>query len=98
MLLSFLERKIASNGMIPARVPESHDFSQTDFVPIEQRPLQSSSSISDFCFRNDTVNLESPAADELFLNGKSIPIEIKNIISPSKHVRTTSKSNSRTIS
>ncbi|KAJ6402693.1 hypothetical protein OIU84_014739 [Salix udensis] len=76
--------------MILVRVPESHDFSQTDFVPIEQRPLQSSSSNSDFCFRNDTINLESPEADDLFLNGKSIPIEIKNIISPSKHGRTTS--------
>lgn len=55
-------------------------FPDLDVVPIEQRPLQSSSSNSDFCFRNDTITLESPAADELFLNGKSIPIEIKNII------------------
>ncbi|KAG5242166.1 hypothetical protein IMY05_007G0117100 [Salix suchowensis] len=60
--------------MILARVPESHGFSQTDFVPIEQRPLQSSSSNSDFCFRNDPINLESPAADELFLNGKKQPL------------------------
>jgi hypothetical protein len=52
-------------------------------VPIEQRPPQSSSLNSDFCFRNDTINLESPLADELFLNGKVVvPIEIKKIIPP----------------
>ncbi|CAK7344321.1 unnamed protein product [Dovyalis caffra] len=56
-----------------------------DVVPIERRPPQSSSSNSDFCFRNNPINLESPAADELFLNGKIVPIEIKNIVSPSEH-------------
>uniref|UniRef100_A0A2K2ASD5 Uncharacterized protein n=1 Tax=Populus trichocarpa TaxID=3694 RepID=A0A2K2ASD5_POPTR len=69
------------------RISFSHEFSQTDVVPIEQRPPQSSSSNSYFCFRNDTINPESPAADELLLNGKIIPIEIKNIISLSKHVQ-----------
>jgi hypothetical protein len=56
-------------------------------VPIEQRPPQSSSSNSYFCFRNDTINPESPASEELFLNGKIISIEIKSIISLSKHVQ-----------
>lgn len=69
------------------RISFSHEFSQTDVVPIEQRPPQSSSSNSYFCFRNDTINPESPASEELFLNGKIISIEIKSIISLSKHVQ-----------
>ncbi|KAJ6861305.1 hypothetical protein NC651_037402 [Populus alba x Populus x berolinensis] len=52
------------------RISFSHDFSERDIAPIEQRPPQSSSLNSDFCFHSDTINLESPLADEQFLNGK----------------------------
>lgn len=70
------------------RISFSNDFSERDIVPIEQRPLQSSSLNSDFCFHNDTINLESPLADELFLNGKVVvPIEIKKIIPPMTHAQ-----------
>ncbi|KAF9667352.1 hypothetical protein SADUNF_Sadunf15G0014200 [Salix dunnii] len=43
--------------------------------------------LKSFCFHNDTISLESPLADELFLNGKIVPAEIKNIISPLAHAQ-----------
>ncbi|XP_011021260.1 PREDICTED: uncharacterized protein LOC105123384 isoform X2 [Populus euphratica] len=69
------------------RISFSRDFSERGIVPIEQRPPQSSSLNSDFCFHNDTINLESPLADELFLNGKIVPVEIKKIIPPLTHAQ-----------
>ncbi|KAL3525472.1 hypothetical protein ACH5RR_013844 [Cinchona calisaya] len=69
----------SSVGMSP-RISFSHDFSQTEGVPIEQyiRTTSSSSSIDfDFCVFRESLDQESSSADELFSDGKILPIEIK---------------------
>ncbi|OIT38309.1 PREDICTED: uncharacterized protein LOC109239585 [Nicotiana attenuata] len=71
-----------SSIMSPARI--SFDISQTDYVPVEQhiRSTSSSSSIDfDFCVFRESFDLESSSADELFFDGKILPIEIKRRIS-----------------
>ncbi|KAH0696483.1 hypothetical protein KY290_013854 [Solanum tuberosum] len=70
--------------MSPARISFSHDVSQTGSVPIEQyiRSTSPSSSIDfDFCVFRESLDLESSSADELFFDGKILPIEIKRRIS-----------------
>ncbi|WMV14810.1 hypothetical protein MTR67_008195 [Solanum verrucosum] len=62
------------------RISFSHDVSQTGSVPIEQyiRSTSPSSSIDfDFCVFRESLDLESSSADELFFDGKILPIEIK---------------------
>ncbi|OIV90149.1 hypothetical protein TanjilG_01603 [Lupinus angustifolius] len=73
------------------RISFSHDFSQSDAIPVEiqQHPLKSNSyglnsSIDfDFCVKKSS-HLESSSADELFCDGIILPIEIKkkNIVPP----------------
>ncbi|XP_060194781.1 uncharacterized protein LOC132623983 [Lycium barbarum] len=70
--------------MSPARI--SFDISQTgsSSVPVEQyiRSTSPSSSIDfDFCVFRESFDLESSCADELFFDGKILPIEIKRRIS-----------------
>ncbi|KAG6779169.1 hypothetical protein POTOM_015540 [Populus tomentosa] len=70
--------------MIPARVPESHflmNFPKQTLCPWNNVLPSQVHRIPIFAFP------ESPAAVDLFLNGKIIPIEIKYIISLSKHVQ-----------
>ncbi|XP_049375127.1 uncharacterized protein LOC125840206 [Solanum verrucosum] len=70
--------------MSPARISFSHDVSQTGSVPIEQyiRSTSPSSSIDfDFCVFRESLDLGSSSADELFFDGKILPIEIKRRIS-----------------
>ncbi|XP_022734575.1 uncharacterized protein LOC111288080 [Durio zibethinus] len=75
--------EISSAGISP-RISFSHDLSQKDDAePIEEQhhrrldtSLLDSSSDFDFCFGNSFVQ-ELPSADELFSNGKILPIEIK---------------------
>ncbi|KAK6796707.1 hypothetical protein RDI58_004408 [Solanum bulbocastanum] len=70
--------------MSPARISFSHDVAQTGSVPIEQyiRSTSPSSSIDfDFCVFRESLDLESSSADELFFDGKILPIEIKRRIS-----------------
>ncbi|KAF3633390.1 hypothetical protein P3S67_022736 [Capsicum chacoense] len=70
--------------MSPARISFSHDVSQTGSVPVEQyiRSTSPSSSIDfDFCVFRESFDLESSSADELFFDGKILPIEIKRRIS-----------------
>ncbi|KAJ6318330.1 hypothetical protein OIU76_013796 [Salix suchowensis] len=78
--------EISSAGISP-RISFSHDLNQTaDAVPIEDhyhRRLDSAllDSDFDFCFGNSFVQ-ELSSADELFSNGKILPVEIKkNVIS-----------------
>ncbi|KAL6521527.1 hypothetical protein OROGR_018096 [Orobanche gracilis] len=65
------------------RISFSYDLSQSDVVPIEQyiRTNSSSSSSStndfDFCVFRESFSHESSSADELFFDGKILPIEIK---------------------
>lgn len=67
--------------MSPARI--SFDISQTGSVPVEQyiRSTSPSSSIDfDFCVFRESFDLQSSSADELFFDGKILPIEIKRRI------------------
>ncbi|KAK7271869.1 hypothetical protein RJT34_28117 [Clitoria ternatea] len=69
------------------RISFSHDFSQSDVIPVEKHPLRSNSSglnssiDFDFCVQQ-SLELESSSADELFSDGVILPTEIKkkNII------------------
>ncbi|KAL9364673.1 hypothetical protein Peur_042546 [Populus x canadensis] len=80
--------EISSAGISP-RISFSHDLNQTtDAVSIEDhyhRRLDSSllDSDFDFCFGNSFVQ-ELSSADELFSNGKILPVEIKKHIISSK--------------
>lgn len=66
------------------RISFSHDLSQTDAVPVEQYIGSSSSEGMDFdfCVFGESFEQESSSADELFLNGKILPIEIKKRLAP----------------
>lgn len=67
------------------RISFSHDISQAEIVPVEQYVRSSSSSSSmdfDFCVFRESFDLESSSADELFFNGKILPIEIKRRMGP----------------
>ncbi|CAI9758398.1 unnamed protein product [Fraxinus pennsylvanica] len=66
------------------RISFSHDLSQTDVVPVEQYIGSSSSSSVDFdfCVFRESFMQESSSADELFFDGKILPIEIKKRLAP----------------
>ncbi|XP_059644175.1 uncharacterized protein LOC132285951 [Cornus florida] len=72
------------------RISFSHDLSQTDIVPVEQHRFRSNSSSSsidfDFCVL-ESFELESSSADELFFDGKILPIQIKKKIVRPKQLR-----------
>ncbi|WJX82657.1 hypothetical protein P8452_65384 [Trifolium repens] len=67
---------------VSPRISFSQDFSQTDSIPIEQHPFRSNSSglnssiDFDFCI-NQSLNLESSSAEELFSDGRILATEIK---------------------
>ncbi|XP_061349451.1 uncharacterized protein LOC133294717 [Gastrolobium bilobum] len=74
------------------RISFSHDFSQSDVIPVERQqkhPLRSNSSglnssiDFDFCVQ-ESLELESSSADELFSDGRILPIEIKKKNAPLK--------------
>ncbi|KAI4352211.1 hypothetical protein L6164_006484 [Bauhinia variegata] len=64
------------------RISFSHDFSQLDVIPVEQQSFRSNSSglnssmDFDFCVR-ESFEQESSSADELFSDGRLLPIEMK---------------------
>nr|GMC99146.1 uncharacterized protein LOC109177542 isoform X2 [Ipomoea batatas] len=67
------------------RISFSGDVSPAEVVPVEQRNMRVSSSSSssidfDFC----VLDYESSSADELFFDGKILPIEIKRRIGPQR--------------
>ncbi|PIN16505.1 hypothetical protein CDL12_10848 [Handroanthus impetiginosus] len=69
--------------VISPRISFSHDLSQNDVVPVEQYIPSSSSSDFDFCvFRNSFDLDQSSSADELFSDGKILPIQIKKRLPP----------------
>ncbi|XWS36924.1 hypothetical protein CRYUN_Cryun20dG0127000 [Craigia yunnanensis] len=84
-----------NSGMSP-RISFSHDLRHFDVVPVEQRPLRlkssglNSSIDFDFCVR-ESFEQESSSADELFSDGKVLPIAIKKKDVPAKQ---TDQSNS----
>ncbi|XP_006357849.1 uncharacterized protein [Solanum tuberosum] len=55
----------------------SQDISQTDSVQIPSTNSSSSTIDFDFCVFHQTFDLQSTSADELFLDGKILPIEMK---------------------
>ncbi|KAG6412453.1 hypothetical protein SASPL_125132 [Salvia splendens] len=74
----------SATGISP-RISFSHDLSQSDVVPIEQyiRSAASSTSIDfDFCVFRESFDHESSSADELFFDGKILPIQIKKRLAP----------------
>ncbi|GMP53155.1 hypothetical protein CsSME_00018710 [Camellia sinensis var. sinensis] len=70
----------SSPGLITSpRISFSHDLSQSDIVPIEQCVLRSNSSSGidfNFCIRDGYDQLSS-SADELFSDGKILPVQIR---------------------
>ncbi|XP_020233041.1 uncharacterized protein LOC109813284 [Cajanus cajan] len=72
---------VSISSMSP-RISFSHDFSQSDVIPVEKHPLRSNSSglnpsiDFDFCV-HESLELESSSADELFSDGVILPIQIK---------------------
>ncbi|KAA8530583.1 hypothetical protein F0562_005292 [Nyssa sinensis] len=74
------------------RISFSYDLSQTDVVPVEQYHFRSNSSSSsidfDFCVL-ERFEVESSSADELFFDGKILPIQIKKKIVPPKQIHRT---------
>ncbi|KAK6125218.1 hypothetical protein DH2020_041043 [Rehmannia glutinosa] len=70
------------------RISFSHDLPQNDVVPVEHciRSSSSSSSIDfDFCVFRQSFDHESySSADELFSDGKILPIEIKRKLAPAR--------------
>ncbi|KAG5623620.1 hypothetical protein H5410_008838 [Solanum commersonii] len=61
----------------------SQDISQTDSVQIPSTNSSSSTIDFDFCVFHQTFDLQSTSADELFLDGKILPIEMKRKKYPS---------------
>lgn len=72
-----------SAAMSP-RISFSHDLPQNDIVPVEHfvRSSSSSSNDFDFCVFRESFDQESSSADELFYDGKILPIEIKKRLAP----------------
>lgn len=83
---------------VSPRISFSHDFSQSDFIPVEQHPIRSKSSglnsSIDFDFNvSESLNLEeSSSAAELFSDGRILPAEIKKKQVPLKQGLTTQSS------
>ncbi|KAK7374883.1 hypothetical protein VNO80_08326 [Phaseolus coccineus] len=71
-----------SSSSVSPRISFSHDFSQSDVIPVEQLPFRSNSSglnstiDFDFCV-SESFELESSSADELFSHGRILPTEVK---------------------
>lgn len=74
--------------MSPARISFSYDLSQSDVaVPIEHHLFRSNSSSSpavdfDFCTAQEACAQAPSSADELFSDGKILPIRIKESVAP----------------
>ncbi|KAI4387652.1 hypothetical protein MLD38_000069 [Melastoma candidum] len=71
-------------GIASPRISFSHDLPPSGIIPVEQAPLRSNSPGSNPSFDFDSCGFDRPAsssADELFLDGKMIPLlEIKKYI------------------
>lgn len=81
MVVELCSENCGVSSMSP-RISFSHDFSQSDVIPVEKHPLRSnssglSSSIDfNFCVQ-ESLELESSSADELFSHGVILPTQIK---------------------
>ena len=67
------------------RISFSHDLCQADVVPVEHDPSQSNSPTNDFDFCvYESFYQDTSSADELFYDGKILPIQIKKKIATPK--------------
>ncbi|TKY46504.1 hypothetical protein E2542_SST28545 [Spatholobus suberectus] len=84
MVVELCSENCGVSSMSP-RISFSHDFSQSDVIPVEKHPLRSNSSglnssiDFDFCV-HESLELESSSADELFSDGVILPTQIKKKI------------------
>ncbi|OWM84656.1 uncharacterized protein LOC116202614 [Punica granatum] len=69
----------SENSSMSPRISFSHDLSLSDILPIEHRPFRSNSMGPNSSFDFDFVPLdqEPSSADEIFSDGKILPIQIK---------------------
>ncbi|KAL2485079.1 hypothetical protein Adt_29835 [Abeliophyllum distichum] len=64
--------------VVSPRISFSYDLREADFVPVESQNPQSDLDFIDFDFSiGDNFSLELSSADELFANGKILPVEVK---------------------
>lgn len=71
------------NLVISPRISFSHDLSPNNVVPIEQYLRSNNSSVDfDFCVFKESFGQDSSSADELFSDGKILPIQIKKPQTP----------------
>ena len=71
--------EISSTGISP-RISFSHDLKNTDgAVPVENLCVLDSSNDFVFCINNGIIAEQLSSADELFSNGKIVPMEIKRV-------------------
>ncbi|XP_073042067.1 uncharacterized protein [Primulina eburnea] len=69
--------------VISPRISFSHDLSANNVVPVERYLRSNNSSIDfDFCVFNESFDQNSSSADELFSEGKILPIQIKKPLPP----------------
>lgn len=75
--------ELFSENTVSPRISFSHDFSQSDVIPVEQHPFRSNSSglkssiDFDFCVSESLELDQSSSAEELFSDGRILPTEIK---------------------
>ncbi|XP_057810663.1 uncharacterized protein LOC131025078 [Salvia miltiorrhiza] len=74
-----------SSPVVSPRISFSHDLNELDFVPIESHNHLHLNPTIDFDFYNIGQNLQISSADELFANGKILPVQIKTT-SPPKQI------------
>ncbi|XP_057779579.1 uncharacterized protein LOC130998165 [Salvia miltiorrhiza] len=75
--------QVFPDGPSSPRISFSHDLRNDDVVPVEHYPRSPSSGIDfDFCVFRESFDHESSSADELFFDGKILPIQIKKRLSP----------------
>ncbi|CAI9785415.1 unnamed protein product [Fraxinus pennsylvanica] len=72
--------------VVSPRISFSYDLREADFVPVDSHNPQSDLDFIDFDFSiGDHFSLELSSADELFANGKILPVEVKKF-EPSKEI------------
>ncbi|CAA2985226.1 Hypothetical predicted protein [Olea europaea subsp. europaea] len=72
--------------VVSPRISFSYDLREADFVAVESHNPQSDIDFIDFDFSiGDNFSLELSSADELFANGKILPVEVKKF-KPTKDI------------
>ncbi|XP_044467890.1 bromodomain-containing protein DDB_G0270170 [Mangifera indica] len=82
--------ELESSGVSP-RISFSHDFCQSDIIPVVEQNPRRSNSIGidfDFCVRK-SFDQDSSSADELFSDGKILPTQVKKKINNNPQVLST---------